>query len=956
MAKGVTWGYAEVIETSPRMRKRSMSPIGKPFKGHPRGFPEQKTEDSERSMSSLEMDPHSLAGNPHKAYPHFSNLKAKQQRSVSSSTTSSTETVVRRQSSGEGYSSSSRTSDFSPSSEDPTMKGPKKVVNQTPAPKPKQTQPIRGNGRYPALRRTNLRLNARGLLQGPISRNRVRFLPVADSTPTPKPRTSLYSSVNNYEQTQRSATSNAHSRNTVKAQVSRNNVGINYVPSLSLVPFSTHSPEILTPHSPTPLPTLPLGNIVNNDEQTQRSVTLDAQTQGLRVTSVTTVSGLPSPEVPTLAGDIPEVPRIPDEFRISAKVNISAPQQQTKLQQPEVAKDQIKFNAASAPRALPSHPPVLPGCSQGKHKDVQDISYEMMQTYVAMRGYDMGGEGDPLFDWFRQRDELAADLSKPAINQNKDISKMLEGIDKTLGSKNADSPLDSEFQVHRPDVNHIKPPEDMDLSAHHHAENYTKHRSHHEIDSDDDSDSIPDDGRISPCTFLEWSKGCVRWDADKLKVPPESTASFERMRPTESSQGPKRTEHVRVPDMNRKVEFQIDIQSGDTITPAYDVPNSPSIIYTPPGVDLSNFEARPELRDKFRRMAPNVEREFRSAVYGGKVEKTTGSSKDADHFTSAEVNAAASFISELGLSRSEVQGYLTAQYDAVKRTEEIEAMLREQANMQEEHIKALQHDAKYLQKWKPALDLKRDEHDQKIHHERKVKDHIVEYTRELQYHLDNATDRVTQVRGQITENFERIAELEARVAGICGDVGVRDAQHAFDVLEDDDELDEQIESLHKHTQKLYAQSQRSSHSDTKASNGASQHDHRHSATQTSNGSTTTAPAAHKPASAQTAGTQAEQLPQSDGAHGLVSDTQVGLASSSDDEYCFSPPLPTPDNQQNIQYTLEIQNPTLPGLENEISVNGDVSVPQSPGDGHVQCDLKVHSSDGTRVDAHVQVPS
>lgn len=91
---------------------------------------------------------------------------------------------------------------------------------------------------------------------------------------------------------------------------------------------------------------------------------------------------------------------------------------------------------------------------------------------------------------------------------------MLELIDKALESSNmgGDSPRDCVFEVYRPDFDHIKPPQDMDMSANVFSDCCSDFEW---IDDSDDEEAQVPSGRISPCTFLEWSKDCTRWNADE---------------------------------------------------------------------------------------------------------------------------------------------------------------------------------------------------------------------------------------------------------------------------------------------------------------------------------------------------------------------------------------------------------------------------------------------------------
>jgi hypothetical protein len=90
-------------------------------------------------------------------------------------------------------------------------------------------------------------------------------------------------------------------------------------------------------------------------------------------------------------------------------------------------------------------------------------------------------------------------------------------IDKSLHSEGTagESPRDAVFEIERPKVQHIEPPAHMDLSIH--ALCASCNDFEFEADSDDEEADVPS-GRISPCTFLAWSRGCKRWDDDEIKT------------------------------------------------------------------------------------------------------------------------------------------------------------------------------------------------------------------------------------------------------------------------------------------------------------------------------------------------------------------------------------------------------------------------------------------------------
>ncbi|KAJ2985419.1 hypothetical protein NUW58_g5542 [Xylaria curta] len=353
---------------------------------------------------------------------------------------------------------------------------------------------------------------------------------------------------------------------------------------------------------------------------------------------------------------IPEVPRIPDRFMPRAEPRIQSPTEE--ISQNGEIEEKVDIEPIPAP-----HTRYLPDCSFGKPKEVQVISNAMMQAYVAMRGNYLGGRdnNDPLFEWIQQREDLAQ-TSKPKIHHKRDISRMLELIDKALEYSNmgGDSPRDCEFEVYRPDFKHIKPPQDMDMSANIFSASCTDFESME--DSDDEEAGVPS-GRISPCTFLEWSRDCARWNADENDNK-KDTASFPRMRPpTPKIPGPpKRHEHIPC----GYLEPQQDIYTGEQLTPTYHVPTSPSIIYTPPGVDFTGFRTA-NFHAQYKRMAPLAERELRAQLYGGEEVPPMLPDNEPDRFSSSEVNAATAAVPELhGRQVPEIEAAFRDQWAAIQ--------------------------------------------------------------------------------------------------------------------------------------------------------------------------------------------------------------------------------------------------------------------------------------------------
>lgn len=97
---------------------------------------------------------------------------------------------------------------------------------------------------------------------------------------------------------------------------------------------------------------------------------------------------------------------------------------------------------------------------------------------------------------------------------------MLAKVDEALLSGNAkgDSPGDSFFELQRPPSDHLRAPPGHDLSTHAFAACCEDFVFEPEEEDGEDGDAYMPSGRISPCTFLAWSKGCRRWDKPKVAL------------------------------------------------------------------------------------------------------------------------------------------------------------------------------------------------------------------------------------------------------------------------------------------------------------------------------------------------------------------------------------------------------------------------------------------------------
>lgn len=188
------------------------------------------------------------------------------------------------------------------------------------------------------------------------------------------------------------------------------------------------------------------------------------------------------------------------------------------------------------------------------------------------------------------------------------------------------SPLASAvFEMQRPStIQHIHAPSELDLSLHKLVASCSGFNFGTD-DVDDDEQGRPS-GRVSPCTFLAWSRGCTRWDAKRVRETPsifsvkEDSGSQEQpahyhfhplyrepnqqicnevpeylpvlTRPEQAAAfkthlsvdvGVLAEQHYRrhgAPDYDHAIP-QYDQVTGEQLSPFYNVPSEPSILYEP---------------------------------------------------------------------------------------------------------------------------------------------------------------------------------------------------------------------------------------------------------------------------------------------------------------------------------------------------------------------------------------
>jgi len=167
--------------------------------------------------------------------------------------------------------------------------------------------------------------------------------------------------------------------------------------------------------------------------------------------------------------------------------------------------------------------------------------------------------------------------------------------------------------------------------------------------------------------------------------------------------------------------------------------------------------------------------------------------------------------------RSEVHELLRRQWQATLQTEIVEDELHQVTQHQSQEIRQLQYDLYQMNRLMPALQLWREEKDEKERKrreeeareekrkERRVREiraRVANHVLEVQCRLDRAWDKCYMTRAQTEKNAARIAALRQEIQSACASVGVRDPGHAISVLmnvvdggddDDDDEVENGVE-------------------------------------------------------------------------------------------------------------------------------------------------------------------
>ncbi|KAK6845071.1 hypothetical protein PG995_015181 [Apiospora arundinis] len=504
---------------------------------------------------------------------------------------------------------------------------------------------------------------------------------------------------------------------------------------------------------------------------------------------------------------------------------------------------QIQYGACSSPIARhilkDVDQRIIPGCSAAEHGRDSPvlISNTMLQAYNKMRGpAAKDSQEDPLFEWIHLRDDICSGDGKTAQPRSRrDIFHMLHKVDETLSEGNAagDSPREAIFEINRPVTadHHIRAPPRHDFSTHLLTACCAEFEFESD-DSDDDETSIPH-GRISPCTFLAWSKGCQRWSGDNIKVPIDQNQPRRRPPTPEVVDTPPFIPRpFRFPGFD--VERQVDASTGYEMSPCYAVPTSPSLLYVPEGVDAIRNQNPTAFEGRYSRMDPMAGKSLRRLLFYGRPNGPSGGGTPTASPTMADAD-----VDEYGHSEVEdllnspsarppqgqdptfpttpaFLGHQLSQAYAVIAANEAQAdgltqLLRNQtAQIRElreerEHLSAAvgivqsrrrreqqeQEERAWRRQHNPQQQQRLPSKTPEEKRQQRVHKHVAAHLEEVQYKFMRAADTLGHERMSKENNDAAIAQLEMEIADLCHEAGLNNPAEVYDALTGKDSLDDE---------------------------------------------------------------------------------------------------------------------------------------------------------------------
>ncbi|KAI1210293.1 uncharacterized protein F4807DRAFT_459670 [Annulohypoxylon truncatum] len=314
-------------------------------------------------------------------------------------------------------------------------------------------------------------------------------------------------------------------------------------------------------------------------------------------------------------------------------------------------------------------------------------------------------------------------------------------------------------------------------------------------DPDDVEGSAPS-ARITPEDFLHFSRGASRWNTDHLKDPQGVLAKQTRVRPEASSFRPDK-----YPTYIYDAKSQFDQNNGEPVTPEYNVPTSPSIVYTPPGIPEMPFKTNTFL-ELYSRMHPTPHRVMDLPTAGAD-----------ERYTLSDVKRVVGAQAPPGITGTEAVDrhgtYLDQQLQLVA---QLEAQDKEQQTIiaaQKLHIEKLELERRALKDtYIPLLNLRReararahkekkkeraaaaeaarkeaeDAEERRKYRDGRVREHLISRVMDVKAKVDGATMRVNESLQKRAGMEEHIKRLEQEITEECFMVGKSNFDEVYDAV------------------------------------------------------------------------------------------------------------------------------------------------------------------------------
>ncbi|KAI1388892.1 uncharacterized protein F4822DRAFT_429508 [Hypoxylon trugodes] len=397
-----------------------------------------------------------------------------------------------------------------------------------------------------------------------------------------------------------------------------------------------------------------------------------------------------------------------------------------------------------------------------------------------MRGPSMDEFSDPLFDWIQARHDVDVGVKPYEPTDPKDVSRLLEKMDHALRSDNmgGDSPTDAVYEIPRPAIHHLGTPGKPLLAL-----DVPDPMSYSNEDPDDDEGGLPS-VRISPCTFLAWAEGCKRWDHEFIKDPSGLLVHTARCRP----QDPIARDKDHYPAYLKGAQSQVDKNTGEEFSPFYNVPQNPSLIWSPPGVADDAYAPATFLRG-YNLMLPLDGKKRLDRVYGRQSSSVPAAGTN-EHYGNTEVDEAVVCMDDELPNGMTIKEFVEAREDSIKFEEAKVAGNQAAINAQEATIKELTQERDQLRTlYIPLLHHRRAERilhlqtDQQSAKESRIRAHVSAHVRETQVRLDNVYVRHAEVKARREQNARAIERLQIEIDEECLLVGKTSPKGIYNEIE-----------------------------------------------------------------------------------------------------------------------------------------------------------------------------